>query len=599
MITRFLLLLSLVGVVSLPAQEPISRLRQAVQQTNGRVIITLKQARPDSTPAIRQRGDPSVNRNEQRSIVTRLRRDHGGRTNIRFAVEETAMVVADIDPAKLAEILADSNVASVEPDRLWRQSETIDISDRWAAYHSRAQETPYGIPQVTAPETWAQGYRGAGVKVAVLDSGIDIDHPDLTLAGGYNTLTRLESGYDDDIAPCNGHGTHIAGTIAARDNDIGVIGVAPEAQLYAIKVFEDIGGQCLAYTSSQIVGLNWAVTKGVRLVNVSIGGGQSYSWDSAAQTALAQGTYVIAAAGNNGGAMLFPGSSIYAVGVGAVDGSNTKASWSSYGPELDVVAPGVGINSTMPGGGYGGKSGTSMATPHVVGVAALLLHATPSLTFDQLRQKLIDGALDLETAGFNNTTGYGLTRAFNSLGPIVPPALPTLVVTPLSARTSVVLGGVAPNGSTAITFTGTGNAPSWTATNSSCTGMICPPIWATVVTPTGTGNGTVSWTRNAAGRPIGNWVNTISIAAGGATGSPKVFTDTLTIIAAPVCTLGVSGATTRNYTVAVQGMTRVDTAAVTGTCAWTANSSRTPLTISGNLIIFTASATDTIRVIKQ
>ena len=586
----------LLGVTALNAQDP-TRLRREIEQSNGRVIITLKNARPDSTPSIRMRGDPDVSRNEQRRISNKLRTSHG-RFTVRNALEETAMIVADIEPARLTEILADSNVAHVEADRLWSQAETIenvDVSDRWAAYHGKTQETPYGITQVTAPQVWALGYLGAGIKVGIMDSGGDLTHPDLGYAGGFGAAWGADTlNYSDDIAPCNGHGTHIAGTIAARSNDFGVVGVAPMAQIYALKVFENIGGSCLAYTSSQIRALNWAVTKGIRVINISIGGGFSYAMEDAILQARNQGTFVVSAAGNNGGAVLYPGSSMYGFGIAAVDGSNTRASWSSFGPEVDLSAPGVGINSTMPGGGYGGKSGTSMATPHVVGIIALLLSQTPSLTFDQVRQKLINGALDLETAGFDNNTGYGLARAYNSIV-VAPPAVPTIVVSPAGSNTSVALGAPAPNGSAAISFTGTGGvAAAWSATNNTGGGFIIPPIWATLTNASGTGNGTLTWTRNSTGLGYGTWINTFLIQAPSATGSPKVFTDTLTII--QPCTLGINGTTTRTYQVATLGATVTDTIQVTGTCAWTATSSRTPLQISPGRVIFTATSPDTIRI---
>lgn len=605
MIKRFFVLLSLIGIVSLPAQVPVG-LQQEVAQANGRVIITLKdgrEAKPARDRDVRISNVLKSNRGQQQRITARLRSSHGG-MNIRGTLEQTAMIVADIQPSRLAEILADSNVAMVEPDRVWRQVETVNTVDRWAAYHKRAQETPYGIPQVTAPQAWALGYRGAGVKVAVLDSGIDTAHPDLVVVGGYDAVNRVESGYNDDLAVCNGHGTHIAGTIAGRDNDIGVIGVAPDVQLYAIKVFQDVG-YCGAFTSTQINGLNWAVTKGIRLINISIGStGQSFSMDAAMQAANAQGTYVLAAAGNSGGDMSYPGNSDYAIGIGAVDGSNNRASWSSYGPALDFVAPGVGITSTMPGGGYGGKSGTSMATPHAVGVAALILNATPTLTFEQLRQKLIAGVLDLEAPGFDNTTGNGLVRAYNSITAGTLPILATLDVAPAGARTTALVNATLPNGSTNVTFSGAnGNLVSWIADLETCSGFICPPPppqFVYFTNRTGTGNGTVSWIRSASGIAAGTYVNTFKVTATGALGSPKFFADTLTLTATPPpCTLGVNGSTSRTYQVAVAGQTVTDTITVTGTCAWTATSSRTVLIIQPTRIIFTASAADTIKVIKQ
>jgi len=605
MIKRFLLALSLIGAVSLSAQEPIARLQEAVQQTNGRVMIKLKYQHPDTTPAMRMPGSPRVSVMDQRRMVARLRTSHGG-MRVHRALEATSMMVADIQPAKLAEILADTNVAAVEPDRLWRLVETVDTPDPWEAYRKRAQTTPYGITQVTAPQVWATGNRGQGIKVGMIDSGGDTDHPDIAWAGGYDATGH--GNWEDDVAPCGGHGTHVAGTVAALDNDIGVVGVAPSVQIYALKVFSDMGGRCLAYTSTQISALNWGVTNGIRVFSVSIGGGASVFYNDAVTNAVNAGVIFVAAAGNSGGAMESPGNFTKALGIGAVDGSNNRASWSAYGVDLDFVAPGVGTLSTLPGGGWGTKSGTSMATPHAAGVVALMLSANPALTYDQIRNKLINGALDLGTPGFDVYMGNGLVRAFNAINANAnPPDLPTIVVAPLSRATTAQLGGTAPDGSATVTLAGNGAATvPWTVVNTTnippCSGFMCGaprPQWATLTTTSGTGSGTIGWHRSTTGLGLGTWVNTFTVTSVGTSTATTVITDSLIITAAPVCTLGVTGATTRNYTVAVAGMTVTDTAIVTGTCLWTATMSRTPLTISGNRIIFTASATDTLRIIKQ
>lgn len=335
--------------------------------------------------------------------------------------------------------LAQPDVEALEADLpvLMPPSEAGGVGD--VVGGALAQSVPWGISRVRAPEAWVLGSgrtKGAGVKVAVMDSGGSVGHPDLNYVGGYSGVTRTTTQADwaDSISSCRGHGTHIAGTVAALDNSDGVVGVAPEAQLYAISVFEDMGGSCLAYTTSQIVGLNWAVSQGIRVVNVSIGSaGSSYSYALAIANAATAGTYLVAAAGNNGGSsLLYPGSDANAFGVGAVNGSNTKSSYSNTGDTLDIVAPGDGIDSTMPGGGYGGKSGTSMATPHVVGTIALMLQVRPNLTFQQIMDIFSATSSDLGTPGRDPSYGVGLVNAEAAVSMAItggaPPVEPTLAV---------------------------------------------------------------------------------------------------------------------------------------------------------------------------
>jgi subtilisin len=496
-----------------------------------RVIITLRSSSGEA--ALRAPGSAPVTSSELSDISARLDRDvpslrETGRAP--FA----GMLFAEVSQADVSRLTTDPNVAAVEEDRLWSMTDVptgLASADRWAALRPRskraADDIPWGVTRVTAPEVWVGGNRGAGVKVAVMDSGIDTGHPDLQVVGGYNGITRTTSGYGDDLGLCNGHGTHIAGTIAARSNGTGVVGVAPEVQLYAIRVFEDVGGQCLAYTSSQIAGLNWAVSQGIRLVNVSIGGSGSSSYNTAITNAAAQGTYLIASAGNTGGAVLYPAAAPSAIAVAALDEGNGRASWSSVGPEVDFAAPGVGINSTMPGGGYGGKSGTSMAAPHVVGVAALILAVQPGLSLEGLKQKLRDGALDVDAGGFDNNTGYGLVRAMNSLGGgSPPPPVPlAMSVSPLVRSVSAVAGGAVAGSNAAITLSGdNAGTTAWSATKRKS--------WTTLTTASGTGSGTVAWNRSTAGLAAGTYVDTITVAAAGVASQNII--DTLRITAAPV-----------------------------------------------------------------
>src|SRR5690606_24011493 len=203
--------------------------------------------------------------------------------------------------------------------------------------------------------------------------------------------------------------------------------------------------------------------------------------------------------------MMYPAGYADAIGVAALTSSNVKASYSSVGPEMDFAAPGSGIQSTMPGGGYGSKSGTSMASPHVAGVAALLLAQNPGLTFSQLYDKLKAGVVDVDAGGFDNNTGWGMVQAAASLGGGGGPAPVPLAMTvsPTSRRTTVQAGTAADGDSATVTLSGDNSgSTAWTATKKKA--------WTTLTTANGTGSGKVKWNRSTNGLSAGTYVDTIT-----------------------------------------------------------------------------------------
>ncbi|WP_228008542.1 S8 family serine peptidase [Microcystis aeruginosa] len=268
----------------------------------------------------------------------------------------------------------------------------------------------WGVNLVNAPEAWASGYTGQGIVVAVLDTGVDRNHADLagniwTNAGeiANDGLDNDSNGYVDDVygwnfangnnntLDGNRHGTHVAGTIAAANNGFGATGVAYNSRIMPVKVLSDSGSGSYSGVAQ---GIRYAVDNGADVINMSLGGG---STDSAVQSALqyasSRGVIVVMAAGNEGAAQPgYPASSAtsWGLAVGAVDSSNQMASFSNRAGSNSsmsyVTAPGVQVYSTLPNGGYGFLSGTSMATPHVAGVVALMLNANPNLTDAQVRQ---------------------------------------------------------------------------------------------------------------------------------------------------------------------------------------------------------------------
>jgi subtilisin len=537
-----------------------------VRQSNGRVIVVL---RGEGGPAaLRMPGEPLYSEAALDRVTVRLGVERGLQASVRAPA--LGILAGTVTENELAALTADPEVAFVEADRPWALQDTRDTPP--------VDDVPWGITAVTAPTAWTMttGSTGSGIKVGVLDSGGDVDHPDLQWAGGYSTITSSTSSaeWDDNVAACNGHGTHVAGTIGARQNGIGVVGVAPNVQLYAIKVFEIINGSCQAWTSKQIQGLNWAVSQGIRVVNASIGGSYSAAYDAAIQTAASSGTFFVASAGNTGGSVLFPAASAYAFAVAAVDASNLRAPFSSQGPEVDFSGPGVGVYSTMPGGGYGNKSGTSMAAPHVAGVMALLLGRDPNLTANGIRQRLQDGALDLAAAGFDNGTGFGLVRAANSIeamngGGGGPPPVPlALAVSPTSRSASAQAGSAAPSDSATITLTGDNSSTTaWSASKRKA--------WTTLTTGSGTGSGRVRWSRSTSGLAAGTYVDTITVTAAGVAAQTVI--DTLLVTAAPVPLTVAVSPTSRSATAQAGTAAPSDSATVTlagdgsSTTAWSAS----------------------------
>lgn len=247
--------------------------------------------------------------------------------------------------------------------------------------------------QTRADLVWAEGITGTGVKIAILDTGIDTDHPELqdSFLGGYDYVNNKAIPEDDQ-----GHGTHVSGIITSNGvNDINSKGVSPDAGIYMYKVC-DSSGSC--YEDDMMAAMEAAVSSGAKIMSISIGGG-SFNTENCDSDPLAakvnwvvdQGLTVVVAAGNDGKGVSSPGCASKAIAVGAVDSSNNVVYFSGRGPALDIVAPGYNIYSTVIGG-YGKMSGTSMATPHISGVVALLLNANPGLTTTDIKTALYNTA---------------------------------------------------------------------------------------------------------------------------------------------------------------------------------------------------------------
>jgi len=315
----------------------------------------------------------------------------------------------------------------------------------------------YGVNQINAEAIWGGapdattllvGQGGAGIKVAVIDTGIDCGHQDL--AGGcvYGAnFANAAQPFDD-----NGHGTHVGGIIAARQNGVGVVGVAPEATVYAVKVLDGAGS---GSWSSVAMGIDWAVKNGMHVINMSLGattGSQAVA--DAVERAEAAGVLVVASAGNSGccNSVGYPAAYDGVLAVAAVDSLEMRAAFSSTGPQVDIAAPGVGIRSSVPTGscslcdpsGYLWLNGTSMAAPHVAGVGALLRSRGWSAM--EAASLMTTTAVDLGAPGFDTEYGYGRVDALAASGGAAPaprlPAPPADTVAPDVAITAPANGSV-------------------------------------------------------------------------------------------------------------------------------------------------------------
>jgi len=344
-----------------------------------------------------------------------LVKKHGG--NVTHIYTLIPAVAARVPKPAIDELKKLEEVAYVEPDD---------------EVHMLVQTLPWGVDRIDAEIVHFTDNKGTGVKVSILDTGIDYTHPDLdaNYKGGYDFVNDDADPKDD-----NGHGTHVAGIVAAEDNDIGVIGVAPEAYLYAVKVLNRFGS---GYLSDVILGIQWSVDNHMQIISMSLGTATySASLEDACNSAYGAGLVLVAAAGNSGDGdpttdeYSYPAAYASVIAVGATDKFDTAPSWSNSGPYLELAAPGVSIYSTLPtyrvtltrsyGYDYGTLSGTSMSCPHVTGVVALVFTTAVDPAYDldsdkiwdagEVRKKLQDTADDLGPSGKDKLYGYGLVDA--------------------------------------------------------------------------------------------------------------------------------------------------------------------------------------------
>ena len=361
---------------------------------------------------------PCWARAADRSVIVRFTQPPGpterslirkSRGTIQRSHQLIPALTVTLPEAEIAKLRKDSKIAYIEENVIYsavpEPPSGNELGNSW------------GVAWIKADVAHASGNRGAGIKVAVLDTGIDYTHAELAAnyAGGYDFVFNDSDPFDDNYF---GHGTHVAGIVAAAGNGVGVIGVAPEAELLAVKVL-DGGG--FGRVSWIIAGIEWAVQQGADVINLSIQGSHSQGLQDACDAAYNAGVLLVAAGGNSlagGGPVKYPAAYDSVIAATATDPSDQPGYFAPVGTQLELAAPGVDVLSTVPGGGYDYLSGTSQASPHVAGVAALFL---ASNTRDMNRDGTVDHrdvryllqttAGDLGEVGKDNVYGYGLVNA--------------------------------------------------------------------------------------------------------------------------------------------------------------------------------------------
>ena len=378
----------------------------------------MPEARPKLTRGVLRSLSQMQDPEQQVSVIVRytstrrIMRHRGPLRGVRWGYDYSLLPLTHMHATRQAiELLeGDAEVVRIYEDR--RVQALLDAS----------------VPKISVPRLWEEGLTGRGVRLAIVDTGIDAAHPDLQ--GRIADQADFAGEGDRDG---NGHGTHCAGIAAGSGQASGMRyrGVAPEALLYAAKVLDAEGGGMM---SDVMAGIEWAVEQGVQVINLSLGSPGPCDGDDAlceiCDAAVAQGVVVCTAAGNEGPERYTigsPGCAREVITIGACTLQDQVASFSSRGPTADgrqkpdLVFPGVDIVGARAQGTamgsvvseyYTAASGTSMATPHAAGVCALLLQALPELTPQEIKARLMSTARDLGQKAYDQ--GRGLADAWRA-----------------------------------------------------------------------------------------------------------------------------------------------------------------------------------------
>jgi thermitase len=351
-----------------------------------------------------------------------------GRTVGSVAGQGATVVRVQGSPPQVANSLNRSPlVAYAEPNFILRRQATPNdpLFSQLYGFHNTGQTGGTPDADIDAPEGWDAAGLGAfpatgGAKIGIVDTGIDQTHPELSgktvnCADSVGGMLVEGTCVDDNM-----HGTHVAGTIAAKANNAtGVAGVAFNSNLALCRARRSAAGTGL--TSDVANCINLAHARGAKVISMSLGGGASTTLQNAVANAwkggAANGSVLVAAAGNDGDSTVnYPAGYSEVVSVAATDHRDAKASFSNTNSDVEIAAPGVSVLSTIPGGQYLRLSGTSMATPHVSGVAGVLWQLFPGDTAAGIRGRLTSAVNDLGPAGRDSSFGFGRSNLCKAAG---------------------------------------------------------------------------------------------------------------------------------------------------------------------------------------
>lgn len=342
--------------------------------------------------------------------------------------------------ATIVDVLNNSPIAIIHADKqaisTLQNAENIVSIEKNKKVHIAAEKVSWGFETTKVRTPWKTGYTGKGVKIAVIDTGVG-PHEDLNVK---RSVSFIES--ERSTADLNGHGTHIAGIISALHNNFGVKGIAPDAEINGLKVFDKDG---TGFTHDVMRAIDWAIDKKMDIINLSLTSEVPLnSYETVINRAYEEGILIVGAAGNSTTTnpkvdnVQYPARFDNVIAVSSVDWDGNKGYYSSIGPSVEVAAPGVSIYSTHLDNSYTYLQGTSMSTAFVTGHLALLKEAYPHLTNVQLRKKLIDDVIDLGPRGRDTVFGYGLIQATSYRLPLYEyPAMKNPVLTLITSHEGV------------------------------------------------------------------------------------------------------------------------------------------------------------------